>query len=425
VYFTTTTPLTAGGTAAGSNLYMAGIGCPDGPAEACAVSERSVTLLTQVSHDPDGVPAEVQGVVRTSPDGSRTYFVARGVLTNEPGPEGRVPLEGADNLYVYTVGSGTSENSSTSGSIKFIADLCSGEELSGVVVDSACPESLISETQGPARNDSPLWSKPEFREAQTTANGDFLVFSSYARLTDKGVEADVDSGRDVYRFDDRTGVLERVSIGEASYDANGNNSAFSATIAPAHSGGPVSFQYEMDNRAISENGERIVFTTSGSLSPNAINGLENVYEWQEGQDGGEGSVSLISSGDSSAPVEDVVISPGGRDIFFITVQKLLPEDTDEAFDVYDARIDGGFPEPFTGREECSSDACQGPLTNPAPLLVPGSVAQAPGENLVPPAVKSTVKPKVAKSKKKPKRRKGISKAKKRGVSKRPLKRKGR
>ena len=61
----------------------------------------------------------------------------------------------------------------------------------------------------------------------------------------------------------------------------------------------------------------------------------------------------------------------------------MPQDTDGLGDVYDARLHGGFPVAAVPRAPCSGDACQGPLTNPAPLLVPGSVAQAPGENLAP------------------------------------------
>ncbi len=51
----------------------------------------------------------------------------------------------------------------------------------------------------------------------------------------------------------------------------------------------VRFQYEMDNRAVSEDGSRIVFTTAEPLSPAASNGLVNVYEWHEAPGGGEGA----------------------------------------------------------------------------------------------------------------------------------------
>ena len=61
-----------------------------------------MTSLTQVSHDPRaGEAAEVQGVLRVAPDGSRAYFVARGVLSEAPNAQGAVAVKGADNLYVY------------------------------------------------------------------------------------------------------------------------------------------------------------------------------------------------------------------------------------------------------------------------------------------------------------------------------------
>jgi hypothetical protein len=88
--------------------------------------------------------------------------------------------------------------------------------------------------------------------------------------------------------------------------------------------------------------------------------------------------------------------------------------------VYDARLGGGFPSPLAERQPCSGDACQGPLSAPAPALVPGGTAtQAAGESFAAPApakaaVKSKAKPK-AKSCKKgyvKKKRKCVQKPKK-------------
>ena len=80
VYFKTNAPLTEGDEDANNDIYMASIGCPDSK-PGCSVAEREVTSLTQVSHDPNpGQAAEVQGVVRVAPDGSRAYYVARGDL---------------------------------------------------------------------------------------------------------------------------------------------------------------------------------------------------------------------------------------------------------------------------------------------------------------------------------------------------------
>jgi hypothetical protein len=184
-------------------------------------------------------------------------------------------------------------------------------------------------------------------------------------------------------------MLERVSAGEDGYDADGNSSGFGATFAEsgALAFGPSFEQRDMDSRAVSEDGSRIVFATAEPLSPAAINDLANAYEWHEG------SVSLVSTGSATRAVENPVISSSGRDVFFTTTQGLVPQDTDGQADVYDARLGGGFPPVPAEQQPCSGDACQGPLTNPAPLLVPGSVSQAPGGNLPAPAVTPTVKPK--------------------------------
>ena len=89
MYFTTTAQLTASDKDTGKDLYMASIGCPqDNPG--CGAGEREVTSLTQVSHDPNGGAAEVQGVVRVAPDGQRAYFVAHGDLLS---PAQRQALE--------------------------------------------------------------------------------------------------------------------------------------------------------------------------------------------------------------------------------------------------------------------------------------------------------------------------------------------
>jgi hypothetical protein len=381
VFFTTTAPLDeAKDKDKANDLYMATIGCPGGEA-GCDPAKKQVISLVQVSHDPNGgEAAEVQGVVRVASDythaeGGRVYFVARGVLTEGANAEGHAPVKGADNLYVYD---------SVSEKIAFVADLCSGPGESGAAEDARCPRNLQKEAG--ARNDTALWLNGG--EVQSTADGGFLVFSTYGRL----LKDDTDTAKDVYRYDAQTGVLDRVSLGEAGYDSNGNADAFDATINDGTLGAEgVRKQYGMDSRAISEDGSRILFSTAEPLSPSAANGLQNVYEWHKQEGLRAGSVSLISSGSSPTPDCCAVISPSGRDVFFRTHQGLVPQDTDGVGDIYDARLGGGFPSAGAQQQPCSADACQGPLTNPAPLLVPGSVSQAPGGNLAPP--KRTTSPK--------------------------------
>jgi hypothetical protein len=349
------------------DLYMASIGCPSGKL-ACSTAEREVNSLIRVSEPTvPGEAAEVQGAVRVAPDGSRIYFVAQGVLTKGVNPEGRAPVKGADNLYVYD---------SVSGTTVYITDLCSGPESSGAAENVHCPSSLKGNN-----NDSRLIGTTD-PEAQTSdASGKYLVFASFGQLTPD----DTDTAQDVYRYDAEIGTLTRVSLGEHGHSANGNSSAFDATITLGHSGGRVEEQFEMNNRAITEDGSRIIFETAEPLSSEAINGLQNVYEWHASPSMAEGQVALVSGGRDSEPVSSPVITPSGRDIFFVTAQGLVPQDTDGARDVYDARLGGGFSAPPEARQPCSGDACQGPLTNSAPLLVPGSLTQAPGQNLTAPS----------------------------------------
>jgi hypothetical protein len=114
-------------------------------------------------------------------------------------------------------------------------------------------------------------------------------------------------------------------------------------------------------------------------------------------------VSLLSGGASSTSDQEATISPSGRDVFFVTSQGLSPQDSDGQADIYDARLGPGFPALPSPRKPCEGDACQGPLTNPAPVLVPGSASQAPGENLAPPAKAAPKKGKVDPGKKRRKR----------------------
>jgi hypothetical protein len=396
VFFTTAAPLTESDKDTSNDLYMATIGCPAEAGAGCATEDRRVTSLEQVSHAPTGQEsASVQGVVRVSPDGSRVYFVARGVLTTTANGIGQSAMRQADNLYLYDVGSGT---------IKFVTDLCSGAVLSGTAEDIRCAPRLDNLVRG--RNDRELWQGPRV-EAQSTRDGTFLAFSSYGQIT----RDDVDSSKDIYRYDAQNGGLLRVSLGEDGYRANGNGdeeAASDATIAPAFLSGDANYkQREAGTRAISENGSRIVFETAEALSEKAINDRADGYEWYAGPGESKDDVSLVSGGDSLTDDCCISITPSGTDIFFRTAEGLVPQDTDGVNDIYDARLHGGFPPVPASLQECGSDACQGPLTNPAPLLVPGSVTQVAGENFSQPKLKPKLK------KKKKKKRKGAS-SKKRG-----------
>ncbi len=402
VYFTmadtASEPLVPGNKDHSNNLYVARIGCAGGAlGEACGTAPREVLSMELASKDVlAGQAAEVQPEVPAiSPDGSHAYFVAHGVLSETANAHGEAAVAGVENLYVY-------DRSSIPAKVSFIAELCSGPELSGSTRDGECPSSLNEVREGrpphgSGVNDRELWEN-DASEAQTTRDGRFLVFGTFAHLVSSGPEADVDSSEDIYRYDAQTGSLRRVSVAEAGQEGNGNG-AFDAKITPAtFDPGTPAQQYELGDRAITDDGSRIVFATSEPLSGSDATKQQDVYVWDEGR------VRMISCGCSPENDEEPVITPSGNDIMFLTAAGLVPGDTDGLADLYDARVGGGFPAPEAPNEHCLSEACYGPLSTPAPILVPGSVTQPAGRNVpMPPAVKA--KPaKKARPMKKPHRR---------------------
>ena len=399
-FFMTSQPLVSGdekGTGTGNDLYEYDFDNSPG--------ENLVQLSAGGAGDlTPGSGAEVQGVVRTSSDGSHVYFVARGVLTTVPDlslPSGHQVAEaGADNLYVVDTATGHTS---------FIADLCSNASFSGAAGDSQCPATLNDKTSG--ANDGALWGPDGGRQAQTTPDGRYLVFTTYARLITAGGEADTDEAQDVYRYDFQTGRLIRVSIGEPSFPAshNANTPSMNATVAPLPRDGALASINDF-NRALSDEGSTIVFATPEALQADDIDMGSNpscskgtgstgcdVYVWHECasgtcEDDMAGEVHMISPGDDTTDEETkaglAAMSESGSDIFFFTQKELVGQDVDQLVDVYDARIGGGFPVPVP-KTSCSGEACQGTPSRLPTFSSPGSSSFTDGGNLTaPPATLS-------------------------------------
>lgn len=356
-----------------------------------------------------GSGANVQGVVRVSEDGQRVYFVATGVLTTLPNGNDQTAQNGRDNLYVVDT---------TTGQLQFVGSLPS--------------------------SDSALWTNNDGggstspgRMAQTTPEGRYLVFSSFAQLITKETlnyeakgGADETKSRQVYRYDAEGGELIRVSHGEgpgpASQDFgnNGNSEGQEATIAPPGWAVGGAFADANDNsRAISSNGEYIVFSTPAQLSAADLDDVGgtscigaqsaewagcNVYEWHDG------AVTLLSDGQSTLPhtlegSKDVApvpsISASGADVFFTTTAALTPQDAGNTLQVvYDARLDGGVPDTPPTASCASSEGCRGQSSQLPSLTAPLTEVFFDGMNLAPPAETVPVKePKPVRSK--PKRKK--------------------
>jgi hypothetical protein len=314
--------------------------------------------------------AEVLGVARIAENGSRVYFVAKGVLTTAGNEFGASAVAGQPNLYVYDI-----------------------EEAER---DPGYKPVFIATLSSPAdQND---WRHGDERPVQATANGRFLLFvSSRPGLTPD----DTATGNQLFEYDAQTGELVRVSQGEDGYNDNGN----SASVATGRLG-PVFFREDFhpltNSLSISEDGMTVVFETAGRLSASATSaeqGCKSVYEYRSSGSISEGGVRLISDGvDVQAHktlvcgVEFQDMDASGANILFFTHDPLSASDTDGVQpDIYDARVGGGFPSPTTVAG-CEGDACLGvPAASPA-LVSPGSTGVSGGGNLAPVVTSRVVKP---------------------------------
>ena len=112
------------------------------------------------------------------------------------------------------------------------------------------------------------------------------------------------------------------------------------------------------SRSLSDDGSRLFFDSSDAITPRDNNTAQDVYEWENG------NARLISTGTDNDKSLFVDASATGNDVFFVTRQQLVHQDGDGGFDLYDARVNGGFPVP-SSTAPCSGDSCR-PGATPAP-----------------------------------------------------------
>jgi hypothetical protein len=373
VFFTTEQELLPGAT--GKNLYEYDFDAPPG---------KHVILVS-----PGTVPGEqVNGVARVSDDGSHVYFVAgarlsKGARGGKNGPciaelgsaertdeaeaekeEERNepvvhssrcrPTPGEDNLYVFE-----RDAAHPAGQVSFVATLLS--------------------------RDASDWSATDERQVQTTPEGRFLVFRSAADLT----AGDTSSEPQLFEYDALTGELVRVSRGSDNYEPQGTEHANKHPAETSIQGfkaitGPAKVDTGL---MVSADGATVLFGDVGALAKEAAGAapsVEAAYEYRSSVGSGgaisDGDVYLISDGSGleGKGIKGVKgLDSSGEDLFFVTAASLVASDTDEQFDTYDARRDGGFaavdPPP-----ECMAEACGGSLYLQPAFAAPGSTGVSDG-----------------------------------------------
>jgi len=149
-----------------------------------------------------------------------------------------------------------------------------------------------------------------------------------------------------------------------------SRNVFVTDSASYHTGAGNAFSTTHLDRAISDDGRRVFFSTSAALVPQDVNGRVDVYEY----DVPSGVLRLISGGSGEANSWFMEATPSGGDVFFITRERLTGWDGDNNYDLYDARVGGGLPDPPPVPVSCSGEGCQGQAVAPPGALVPGSTS---------------------------------------------------
>lgn len=273
-----------------------------------------------------------QGILGQSDDLSHIYFVDTAVLTGEnENDQGAKAKAGQNNLYAWQAGTTT-----------FVATLLSTDSK-GIVGDWA-----------PA---------PVQRTAEASASGRWVAFQSEAPLTGydnvgpcegiSGTEEVVDGPcAEIFLYDSAADELICASC-RASEERPLGRSSLTRMLSPE--GSLPQPRYLLDSG-------RLYFDSRDSLSPLDTNeGVEDVYQFEPQGVGtcerDTGCASLISAGRQGVDSNLVAVDATGANVFFTTRDQLVAADTDDLVDLYDARVDGGFPNPPTVNE-CDGEGCQ-------------------------------------------------------------------
>jgi len=320
VFFTTSEGLVDGDDAGNVDLYMYDAAAPDG------------AHLTRLSLATSGRAYSVRDVVGASDDGHFVYFVSDGQLVAGE-PDNEFP-----GLYLWH-----------DGDLAYIGRFGGGDTL-GINTPRT---QWIFITQA--------------RTSRVSADGRHLLFMtrSDAGFRGRGGFAGYDHGstctyddfgscRELYLYSADTGRLVCVSCNPTANVATGD------AITDVRVGTSASGPTQHLSRALSADAKRVFFSTPESLVTEDSNGKWDAYEY----DVPSASLHLISTGKSSADSYFLDASESGDDVFFVTRERLVGWDVDDNYDLYDARVNGGFPDPAPPALVCSGDACRASADGP-------------------------------------------------------------
>jgi hypothetical protein len=216
-----------------------------------------------------------------------------------------------------------------------------------------------------------------------TANGDGVVFMSSHALPVVGFPDGYPGGaQEIYEFQAGANRLFCLSC--------------SASGVPLHVGVgaflPISWSDDHLPEWAADEGNRVFFDSEAPLVAQDTNSRQDVYEWEREGIGGctaasavnGGCIYLLSGGTSEADSWFIGASESGDDVFIASRAHLAPQDGNDAFNLFDARVDGEQP---VTEPQCTGTGCQG-APEPAPTFAtPASVTFA-GVGNFPPATET-------------------------------------
>lgn len=324
----------------------------------------------------------VDSLLGSSEDASRLYFASEEALTGA-NDQHKAPIAGKPNLYLYDAKKKRGER------YRFVGTLAAYDV---------------------AREESALGWVPFYHVARVSPDGEAALFSSVASLTGYD-NSDASSGvadREVYLYqasaDEGQGKLVCVSCNPTGERPSGELQEYnrSADLQWVAARIPASQTELYSSHLLSDDGQRAFFDSYDSLTLRDGNGKQDVYEWEAPGSGGcstqapsysppnEGCLSLISTGESPEDSELLDASATGSDVFFTTSASLVPQDSG-LIDVYDARVDGGFPAAPGQPASCEGEACQGQPSPPNDQTPASAIFDGPGDLASP--LTTAVKPK--------------------------------
>lgn len=292
---------------------------------------------------PGGTDVQVIGA---SSSGRRIYFVAPGQLL----PDGPPIDEAAVYLWQEDPGGGA-------GTTSFVGAIDFTDAVTNVN-ESVYNQKVRTSRMTP---DGGTLLLEVSDESGLGAGHDHGACASNPNSTSNGICSQLY----VYRADASTPLAPAVAC--VSCHPSGAPTGANALVN-VHAGAGGSQVTSHLSHALSDDGRRVFFSSAAPLLPDDANGKADAYEY----DVPSASLRLLSSGRDPADSFFLDASANGDDAFFLTRERLVGWDVDRAYDLYDARVGGGFPEPPVPAAGCTGDACRGQAQAPPPVVSLGS-----------------------------------------------------